>query len=160
MDISHYKPEPHSSCYIATRVAFRDQSWEIHIAWKNMNNGFYLILQCSHTSHFKAHWSLRKIKCHENHVRCIYLTTVPTKVEVGSKREIMWPLFHHMLTSLTLERWYRSVYQQLTDMVKIKLYLLYFSLLIGFHNYLRFYVFLYHGQFIAIELVCDFYFMR
>ena len=53
---------------LVTRVGFGDEWWEIHLAWKTIQNAFSRIFYT--LRHFN------QVAAHENHVRWIYLTTV------------------------------------------------------------------------------------
>ena len=63
---------------VATRVGFEDEWWEIHLAWKTIQNAFSRILYTLIKLDIMC-----KVADHENHVRWIYLTTVLCKGEMS-----------------------------------------------------------------------------
>ena len=67
------------------RVWFGDESWEIHLSWKTIQDAFSRILCTSSYVNHSKYVILCQVKDNENHVRWIYITPV---LNMGESREV------------------------------------------------------------------------
>ena len=66
-------------------VWFGDESWEIHLSWKTIQDAFSRILCTSSYVNHSKYVILCQVKDNENRVRWIYITPVPN---MGESREV------------------------------------------------------------------------